>query len=166
MERFGFGKMKWALGMFVLGSCLKLSAQSSVVSTDSISVFTLMEQVEKKTSCKIYTDMSKPFKVKKQVGNATLEQLEKALEGTGWKVNKHGNQVFVMRNLELYTYLPKSWTEETDEQKQTIKLTEVLTSENKVYEIGDKYNPSLKKKIKLRRNFQSSTSSSKYSASY
>ena len=149
MERFGFGKMKWALGMFVLGSCLKLSAQSSVVSTDSISVFTLMEQVEKKTSCKIYTDMSKPFMVKKQSGDVSLEHLEQALEGTEWKVNKHGNRIFVMRNLELQTYLPKSWKEGTDEQQQAIRLTEVLTSENKVYEIGDKYNPSKKKKIKL-----------------
>ena len=109
MERFGFGKMKWALGMFVLGSCLKLSAQSSLVSTDSISVFTLMEQVEKKTSCKIYTDMSKPFMVKKQSGDVSLEHLEQALEGTEWKVNKHGNRIFGMRNLELQTYLPKSW---------------------------------------------------------
>ena len=149
MERFGFGKMKWALGMFVLGSCLKLSAQSSLVSTDSINVFTLMEQVEKKTSCKIYTDMSKPFMVKKQSGDVSLEHLEQALEGTEWKVNIHGNRIFVMRNLELQTYLPKSWKEGTDEQQQAIRLTEVLTSENKVYEIGDKYNPSKKKKIKL-----------------
>ena len=134
--------MKWVLGLLVLGSCLKLSAQSPSASSDSISVFTLMEQVEKKTSCKIYTDMSKPFLVKKQIGDVSLEQLEQALDGTGWKVNIHGKRVFVMRNLELQTNLPKSWREETHEQQQTIRLTEVLTSVYKVYEIGVKYNPS------------------------
>ena len=149
MERYRFRKMKWVLGLLVLGSCLKLSAQSPSASSDSISVFTLMEQVEKKTSCKIYTDMSKPFLVKKQIGDVSLEQLEQALDGTGWKVNIHGKRVFVMRNLELQTNLPKSWREETHEQQQTIRLTEVLTSENKVYEIGDKYNPSQKSRIKL-----------------
>ena len=50
------GKIKWALGLFMLGSCLNLSAQSHLVATDSVSVFTLMEQVEKNTSYKIYTD--------------------------------------------------------------------------------------------------------------
>ena len=143
------GKIKWALGLFMLGSCLNLSAQSHLVSTDSVSVFTLMEQVEKNTSYKIYTDMSTPFMVKNQDGDASLKQLEQALEGSGWKVNVYGNRIFVMRNLELQTYLPKSWKEETNEQQQAIRLTEVLTSENKVYEIGDKYNPSKKKRIKL-----------------
>ena len=144
-----FGKIKWALGLFMLGSCLNLSAQSHLAVTDSVSVFTLMEQVEKNTSYKIYTDMSTPFMVKNQEGDASLKQLEQALEGSGWKVNVYGNQIFVMRNLELQTYLPKSWKEETNEQQQAVRLTEVLTSENKVYEIGDKYNPSKKKRVKL-----------------
>ena len=122
MERYRFRKMKWVLGLLVLGSCLKLSAQSPSASSDSISVFTLMEQVEKKTSCKIYTDISKPFLVKKQIGDVSLEQLEQALDGTGWKVNIHGKRVFVMRNLELQTNLPKSWREETHEQQQTISI--------------------------------------------
>ena len=144
-----FGKIKWALGLFMLGSCLNLSAQSHLAVSDSVSVFTLMEQVEKNTSYKIYTDMSTPFMVKNQEGDASLKQLEQALEGSGWKVNVYGNRIFVMRNLELQTYLPKSWKEEMNEQQQAVRLTEVLTSENKVYEIGDKYNPSKKKRVKL-----------------
>ena len=113
-----FGKIKWALGLFMLGSCLNLSAQSHLAVTDSVSVFTLMEQVEKNTSYKIYTDMSTPFMVKNQEGDASLKQLEQALEGSGWKVNVYGNRIFVMRNLELQTYLPKSWKEEMNEQQQ------------------------------------------------
>jgi outer membrane receptor for ferrienterochelin and colicin len=124
-------------------------AQSHVASADSVSIFTLMEQVEKKTSYKIYTDISKPFMVKEQQGEPSLKQLEQALDGTGWKLNVYGNRVFVMQNLELQTSLPKGWTEEPDNLQQTIRMAEVLTSENKVYEIGDKYNPSKAKKIKL-----------------
>ena len=144
-----FVNIKWALGLFMLGSSFNLSAQSHLAVTDSVSVFTLMEQVEKNTSYKIYTDISTPFMVKNQEGDASLKQLEQALEGSGWKVNVYGNRIFVMRNLELQTYLPKSWKEETNEQQQAVRLTEVLTSENKVYEIGDKYNPSKKKRVKL-----------------
>ena len=94
------------LGLLAWGGCLELFAQ---VQTDSISVINLMEQIEEATSYKIYTDMSKPFMVKKQSGDVSLEHLEQALEGTEWKVNIHGNRIFVMRNLELQTYLPKSW---------------------------------------------------------
>ena len=141
--------MKWMLGLLALGSWLELSAQSHWASADSVSVFTLMEQVEKATSYQIYTDMSLPFMVKKQVGEVSLKQLEQALDGTGWRLNVYGNRVFVMRNLDLQTSLPKAWTEETVEQRQTIKMAEVLISENKVYEIGDKYNPTKASKVKL-----------------
>ena len=149
MKRFRNERMKWILGLLVLWSCPELMAQSHVASADSVSIFTLMEQVEKKTSYKIYTDISKPFMVKEQQGEPSLKQLEQALDGTGWKLNVYGNRVFVMQNLELQTSLPKGWTEEPDNLQQTIRMAEVLTSENKVYEIGDKYNPSKAKKIKL-----------------
>lgn len=149
MKRFRIERMKWILGLLVLWSCSELLAQSHLASVDSVSIFTLMEQVEKKTSYKIYTDISKPFMVKEQQGEPSLIQLEQALAGTGWTLNVYGNRVFVMRNLDLQTYLPKGWTEEVNDQQQTIRMAEVLTSENKVYEIGDKYNPSKAKKIKL-----------------
>ena len=63
MKRFRNERIKWVLGLLVLWSCPKLLAQSHLAFTDSISIFTLMEQVEKVTSYKIYTDMSKPFMV-------------------------------------------------------------------------------------------------------
>ena len=133
--------MGWLLG----GGCLTVTAQTSVASTDSISIISLMEQVEKNTSYKIYTTIAKPFMVKKQEGTVSLNQLKEALKGTFWRVNVFGNQVFVMQNLELQASLPKAWTEGIAGKEQGIQLTEVLTSENKVYEIGDKFRPSKQK---------------------
>lgn len=149
MKRFRNEQIKWILGLLVLWGCPELLAQSRHTSTDSISIFTLMEQVEKMTSYKIYTDISKPFMVKEQSGEPSLKQLEQALDGTSWRMNVYGNRVFVMRNLDLQTSLPKAWTEETEDGQQSVRMVEVLTSENKVYEIGNKYNPSTAKKIRL-----------------
>ena len=149
MKRFRNEQIKWILGLLVLWGCPELLAQSRHTSTDSVSIFTLMEQVEKMTSYKIYTDISKPFMVKEQSGEPSLKQLEQALDGTSWRMNVYGNRVFVMRNLDLQTSLPKAWTEETEDGQQSVRMVEVLTSENKVYEIGNKYNPSTAKKIRL-----------------
>ena len=145
------GRMKnrWRqlmLGLLAWGGCLELSAQ---VHTDSISIINLIEQIEKSTSYKIYTTISTPFMVKKQEGTASLKQLEEVLKGTSWKVNVYGERVFVMQNLELVTGLPNAWKGEASEGEQGLKVTEVLTSENKIYDIGDKFRPSQSSKIKL-----------------
>ena len=132
----------------LLGSTLELSAQNVMVSTDSISILSLMEEVEKNTSYKIFTNMTKPFMVKKQDGSASLEQLQEALKGTFWRVNVYGQKVFVMQNFFLQRNLPMGWYGKKENQSG-VKLTEVLTSENKIYEIGDKFRPSKEKKIKL-----------------
>ena len=148
----GYGGKIW---MNLMVCCLlwgmgtKMSAQTTVAVSDSISIFSLMEQVEQATSYQIYTNIQKPFMVKKQEGKASLEQLKEALKETFWEVNVFGNSVFVMQNLELKAYLPKSWTEKTMEEEQGISVTQVLTSENKVYELGNKFRPSKAKKIKL-----------------
>ena len=142
----------WSLllmGLLAWGGCMEAKAQTSAVATDSISILRLMEQVEKNTSYKIYTNMAKPFLVKKQEGAATLEQLKEALKGTFWRVNVFGDRVFVMQNLDLQASLPKAWTQGTGGEEEGLQLTEVLTSENKVYEIGDKFRPTKKKKVKL-----------------
>ena len=145
-------KNRWGkllLGLMALGSCLKLSAQVQHVQTDSVSIISLMDQIEKETSYKIYTDISMPFMVKKPEGTASLDNLKKALENTRWRVSVYGNQVFVMQNLNLQVDLPKAWTEPAMETQQGIKVTEVLTSENKIYDIGDRFRPSRSAKIKL-----------------
>jgi hypothetical protein len=45
MKRFRNERMKWILGLLVLWSCPELMAQSHIASADSVSIFTLMEQV-------------------------------------------------------------------------------------------------------------------------
>ena len=137
------------MGLMVGSSGMELAAQTQGTVSDSISIISLMEQVEQATSYKIYTNISKPFMVKKQEGTASLEQLKEALSGTFWQVNVFGNRVFVMQNLNLRANLPKTWTDGTHDEHQGVRVTEVLTSENKVYEIGDKFRPSKAKKIKL-----------------
>lgn len=144
-------KDRWislVLGCLTLGFGSELVAQTQPVGTDSISIISLMEQVEKATPYKIYTNISKPFMVKKQEGEASLEQLKAALAGTFWRMNVYGKKVFVIQDLFLEASLPVGWKGEPGVQKE-IKFTEVLTSENKVYEIGDKFRPSRKDKIKL-----------------
>ena len=143
---------KWMfllLGWIAWGTSSQLSAQTQTVVSDSVSIIHLMEQVERATSYKIYTDMPRPFMVKKQEGMASLEQLRKALEGTSWRVTVYGNRVFVMQNLNLQAHLPEAWTKGVTEGGQGIRMTEVLTSENKIYEIGDKFRPSGNSTIKL-----------------
>ena len=147
MKSMRKGWKKLMLGLWALGSCVNIWAQA--VSVDSISIVSLMEQVEKATSYKIYTNMPKNFMVKNQGGTPSLSQLENVLKGTSWKVNVYGNRVFVMQDLDLQVSLPKSWAEGTAEVKQELKMTEVLTSENMVYDIGNKYRPSQASKIKL-----------------
>lgn len=145
-------KNKWIglmLGCLALCSGMKLSAQTQPVVSDSISIIRLMELVERETSYKIYTDISKPFMVKKMLGKASVQQLKEALQGTRWCVNVYGNRIFVMDNLNLQTDLPKAWTGGGSVEQQGVYVTEVLSSENKVYEIGDKFRPSKKKTIKV-----------------
>ena len=149
MERI---KNRWGnllLALLLWGSSINLSAQTQSVSSDSISIIDLIEMVETATSYKIYTNISKPFMVEKQKGTPSLSILKEVLKGTFWKVNVYGNRVFVMQNLDLLTSLPKSWAGDSSEEQSGINVTEVLTSENKVYEIGDKFRPTKSSKIKL-----------------
>ena len=136
------------LGCLAWGIGTEVVAQTPEGVSDSLSIISLIEQVEKATPYKIYTNISKPFMVKKQEGEVSLELLKNALAGTFWRMNVYGKKVFVIQDLFLEASLPAGWKGEPEVQKE-IKFTEVLTSENKVYEIGDKFQPSKKDKIKL-----------------
>jgi len=148
MRRRMMKRWSWLMLGLLLGSSLQLSAQTPDAPADSISILTLMEQVEKNTSYRIYTNLSKPFMVKKRGGAATLELLQEALKGTFWRVNVYGKNVFVMQDFFLQKDLPVGWYGKSEEG-QDVRLTEVLVSENKIYEIGDKFRPSKARKIKL-----------------
>ena len=65
----------WIFGLLVLGNGLELSAQTKATSADSVSIFRLMEEVEKVTHYRIYTTIPETFLVKKQTGATSLEQL-------------------------------------------------------------------------------------------
>ena len=112
------GWSRMVLGLLVLGSWLKLPAQIVEAPTDSVSIVTLMEQVEKNTSYKIYTSLSKPFMVKKPEGSASLEQLKEVLKGTFWRVNVYGKKVYVMQDFFLQTHLPLGWKGKQDEEQK------------------------------------------------
>ena len=148
IRKFMKGWSRIVIGLLALGSGMKLSAQVVAEPTDSVSIVALMEQVEKNTSYKIYTSVSKPFMVKKPEGMVGLEQLEEALKGTFWRVNVYGKKVFVMQDFFLQTYLPLGWKGQ-QENRQEVMATEILTSENRIYEIGDKFRPSKEGKVKL-----------------
>ena len=73
---------------------------------DSISIFELIDAVEKNTSCRIYTTIAEPFKVKKaETLKPTAESLRQALTATRYKVTVYGNQIFVLPEVFLSTTL-------------------------------------------------------------
>ena len=85
------GCLAWSIGTEVV-------AQTPEGVSDSISIISLIEQVEKATPYKIYTNISKPFMVKKQEGEVSLELLKNALAGTFWRMNVYGKKVFVIQD--------------------------------------------------------------------
>ena len=121
-----------------------VSAQQRQVPADSISVFELMDAVEKSTSCRIYTTIAKPFKVKRiATQKPTAEHLQQALATTVYKVTVHGNKIFILSDVFLTTSLPALLRGEkpgvADEQLSTYIPVVNSSSENKVYEIGNKH---------------------------
>ncbi len=121
-----------------------VSAQQRQVPADSISVFELMDAVEKSTSCRIYTTIAKPFKVKRiATQKPTAEHLQQALATTVYKVTVHGNKIFILPDVFLTTSLPALLRGEkpgvADEQLSTYIPVVNSSSENKVYEIGNKH---------------------------
>ena len=74
--------LKYTVAFFLLLSPFGMFAQQQMA-TDSISIFELMDAVEKGTSCRVYTTITVPFKVKRaEVKNPTAEYLREALAAT------------------------------------------------------------------------------------
>ena len=88
---------------------------------DSISIFELIDAVEKNTSCRIYTTIAEPFKVKKaETLKPTAESLRQALTATRYKVTVYGNRIFVLPEAFLSTSHAYSDLERrTDEGRRT-----------------------------------------------
>lgn len=147
MKHFLLKTILWAS---ILSICGKTNAQTV---TDSISIFSLLDAVEQNTSYRIYTTINKPFFVKKTgTLKPTLEHLQKALNGTPYKVTIFQNHLFVLSSVELETSLSAFWLKNTktnEAHSQAIRTAVKATSENMVYDIGDKYRPSALKQITL-----------------
>ncbi|WP_291530205.1 TonB-dependent receptor [Bacteroides sp. UBA939] len=122
--------------------------------TDSISILELIEAVEKNTSYRVYTTIEEPFKVKRSdTSRLTAESLRQALTGTLYKVTVYGNQVFIFPDAFLSTTLPpvlKGEKPAVDGQQSSSFIPVVQSSsENKVYEMGNKYKPSSEEMVTL-----------------
>lgn len=130
------------------------TAYAQQVSADSISIFELMDAVEKSTSCRIYTTINKPFKVKRTMTQKpTAEHLQQALATTLYKVTVYGNNIFILSDVFLTTSLPSILKGEkpgvTDEALSTYIPVVNSSSENKVYEIGNKHKTSTETSVTL-----------------
>lgn len=137
--------LKYIVAFFLLLPSSGAFAQQQMV-TDSISIFELMDAVEKGTSCRIYTTITVPFKIRRaEMKNPTAEHLREALAATFYKVTVYGDRIFVLPEVFLATSLPPALMGEkleTDEELLPSYIPIVKSSsENKVYEIGNKYKP-------------------------
>ena len=92
-----------AVILFIVSPFVVLAQQQN---TDSISIFELMDAVEKNTSCRIYTTIATPFKVKKsETSKPTAESLRQALAATRYKVTVYADQIFILPETFLSTTL-------------------------------------------------------------
>lgn len=146
-------KLKYAVALLFVVSPLLATAQQQQPA-DSISVFELMEAVERSTSCRIFTTIAEPFKVKSiGTANPTAEHLRQALSPTSYKVTVYGKQIFVLPDTYLYTSVsPTLRGEKMESGEQASSFIPVVksTSENRVYEIGNKYKPSSDEMVTLK----------------
>lgn len=105
-----------------------------------------MDAVEKNTSCHIYTTIATPFKVKRsETSKPTAESLRQALAATRYKVTVYADQIFVLPETFLSTTLtPVLKGEQIQDSEQVSSFIPIVksSSENKVYEIGNRYKPS------------------------
>ena len=85
--------------------CGRVAAQTA---SDSISIFSLIEAVEKNTSCRIFTTIDQPFLVKKTgTLKPGVEHLQRALNGTIYQVTVYQDYIFVLPAAPLETSLPR-----------------------------------------------------------
>lgn len=138
-------KLKYAVSVLLVFFPLIATAQLQQ-SADSISIFELMHAVEKNTSCRIFTTMAQPFKIKGiDSDKPTAEHLRQALSATPYKVTVYGKQIFVLPDTYLYTSVSpilRGKKIESGEQVSSFVPVVKSTSENRVYEIGNKFKSS------------------------
>ncbi|MBQ8225645.1 MAG: TonB-dependent receptor plug domain-containing protein [Bacteroides sp.] len=140
--------------LLALPPALSAQRKAKQVVTDSISVFQLMDEVERNSSFRIYTTMTTPVKVKKPATDEpTAETLSQALRNTPWRVTVTGNTIFVLPNTYLSMALSPRLrtTRNVGQGDDASGYVPVVTasSENKVYELGNRYKPTERPSVKL-----------------
>lgn len=139
-----------AVILFIISPFAALAQQQN---TDSISIFELIDAVEKNTSYRIYTTIATPFKVKRsELSKPTAESLRQALAATRYKVTVYADQIFILPEAFLSTTLaPVLKGEQINDDEQASSFMPVVksSSENKVYEIGNRYKPSSEEAVVL-----------------
>ena len=125
---------RFSFALLAMASLTGSYAQQTGLAADSVSVFTLMEEIEKGTAYQVYTTLSQPFLVKRPLGLTPVDALKESLKGTSWQVNVYGNRIYLMQNLTLQSTLPKAWQQSltVQEENHPVYVPEVMTSENKV----------------------------------
>lgn len=132
----------WILMLLVCWGSRAVAQQLSVTTTDSISIATLIRQIELATSYRVYTTLDTLLKVKVDNGNASPEViLKEALRPTSYRVSVVGNRIFVLPDKELYVLLPSPLIGKVPEEEEPrmVIAPEKATSENRIYNVGNEY---------------------------
>lgn len=124
----------------------QINAQEAIsVKADSIAVEKLVEQIQAKVPFKIYTVIDSTFIVSLEAVNEDpIRILEKTFVGTPYKISVFGNNLFILKDVELVTTFPGSLSllqqqPESLSRSMIAQKAESATSENKVYIVGDAY---------------------------
>lgn len=124
---------------------------------DSIPIETLLKNIEANSSYRIYTDIDNSFTI--PIGTDALpplKLLEKALEGTPYQISVYENKIFILKGKKLETYSPLLTVEseetpyKTDETLFRAESSEIATSENLVYVIGDPHAKEIPRSVILK----------------
>ncbi|MDR1783334.1 MAG: TonB-dependent receptor [Dysgonamonadaceae bacterium] len=127
-------------------------AQTTVSISDSIKMEDLLRKVESENSVKIFTDLNSDELVPAVPSNTkAIDHLRATLEGTGYHISQYNNFLYVFA-IEIGTNMPLLAKQDTtDYSGQTgfinrLSAIDKANSENLIYEIGDRYAPSIPEK--------------------
>ena len=146
------------LGLIFL-SPLSLSAQSlQSPATDSIPLESLLKKIESATPYRIYSEAPSSLSVfSNQDVSSPVSALSTIFENTSYEVSVFGNNIFILKekiikkDLVLLSVENKSLSElEDNENSLRPQRTELATSENLVYAVGDQYAKTMPKTVVLK----------------
>jgi len=140
----------------LLFSFFATEAQVSVSQSDSITLESLFQKIEKENSLKIFTDLERSQLVPASgINTRSLDHLKSLLEETGYHISKYGNYLLIFK-MAFKTYLPLFAAADTLQNAAQSGFTSRMSaidkanSENLIYEIGDRYAPTIPEKATIK----------------